>query len=409
MKKPYVPSLPTSPREWITTALKLAFVGFFLRICWVLAELNIETFATARGWDRLWDRDYAAFTWASLDPFRHGLGWWVAGLSAVAGALLGLQADRALRRREAERHGVASDATRPAELTPATPKPAEQIAQPRPQPDTKLSDAIAWASFREWGKHPATATDMAGRVEEMQRAIMEGKIKLWGKDAILTYGKEELVPRDHFDTHRITEDSVLDAEGRTVHKLFPDRGGYRRALRVSKSQVEKLWPAGEVKRAPTGLDLPYRKAVLQVGQVKSSRSKTGETFTDADCVIEIKNVTAVALLECSVHLVRMDTSNGIVEVDEPIRKDKFEVPANQSRRFKLIHRDLKDVVSRPPHLLKLATRDLPLVDGQSYSLEFELRSEYVYPTLVRLELKVPPDPEGAVLAKLINQKPDDRA
>jgi hypothetical protein len=163
-----------------------------------------------------------------------------------------------------------------------------------------------------------------------------------------------------------------------------------------------------VHRPPSGLDLPYRKAVLQIGEVKSSRSKTGERFTNADCVIEIRNVTAVALLECSFHLVRMDTINGLVEIDEAIRKDKFAVPANQSKRLMFIHRDLKDVVSRPPHLLRLATRDLPLVDGQSYSLEIELRSEYEYPTLVRMALQVSPDPEGAILAKLVDQRPDDR-
>ena len=398
--------LPTTVRGWITTVLYVLFVGIIARIGWVIGELNIQTYATSRGWDRLWALDYSRISWATVDPFQHGLGWWVSGLAAVTGVLIGLRVDRLLRRREA---ATSLNEAKPAEpVLPAPARLAVDIAQPRPQPDSKLADAVAWASFREWGKHPATATDMEARVEEMQQAIEEGKIKLWGKDSIRTYGTEERVPREHFNHYRLTDDSVLDQEGRTVHRLFPERGGWFRALRVNKAQVEKRWPAGQVKRPPSGLDLPYRKAVLQIGEVKSSRSKTGETFTNADCVIEIKNVTAVALLECSLHLVRMDTANGTIEIDEAVRKDMFAVPANQSKRLMFIHRDLKDVVSRPPHLLRLATQDLPLVDGQSYALEIELRSEYEYPTLVRMELQVSPDPQGAVLAKLVDQRPDDR-
>lgn len=398
--------LPTTARSWIITILYVLFIGIVARIAWVIGELNIQTYATSRGWDRLWALDYSRISWAAMDPFRHGLGWWVCGLAAVTGVLIGLRVDRLLRRREA---ATLLNNAKPAELILVAPaKHVTDIAQPRPQPDTKLADAVAWASFREWGKHPATATDMEARVEEVQRAIEEGKIKLWGKDPVRTYGTEERVPREHFSSYRLTEDSVLEQEGRTVHRLFPERGGYVRALRVNKAQVENLWPMGEVKRTPSGLDLPYRKAVLQVGEIKSSRSKTGETFTNADCVIEIKNVTAVALVECSLHLIRMDTAVGLVEIDEAIRQEKFVVPANQSKRLMFIHRDLKDVVSRPPHLLRLATRDLPLVDGQCYSLEIELRSEYEYPTLVRIELQVSPDPEGAVLAKLVDQRPDDR-
>lgn len=402
------PSLrfPTTLRGWITTILYGLGFGFVGRIAWVIGELNLQTYATSRGWDRLWAADYSGISWETLDPFRHGLGWWVSGLAAVAGVLIGLRVDRFLRRREAALSPVTTVLPEPVVPRPA--KPVEQIAQPRPQPDTKLSEAVAWASFREWGKHPATATDMEARVEEVQRAIEEGKIKLWGKDSTRTYGTEERVPREHFNHYRLTDDSILELEGRTVHRLFPERGGYVRALRVNKAQVEKLWPAGALKRPPSGLELPYRKAVLQIGEVKSSRSKTGSTFTNADCVIEIRNVTAITLLDCSVHLVRMDTANGMVEIDEAIRREKFALPANQSKRLTLVHRDLKDIVSRPPHLLRLASRDLPLVDGQSYSLEVELRSEYQYPTLVRLELDVSPDPEGAVLAKLVNQKPDDR-
>lgn len=397
--------LPATLRGWITTILYGLGFGFIGRIAWVIGELNVQTYATSRGWDRLWEADYTGISWETLDPFRHGLGWWVTGLAAVIGVLIGLRVDRLLRRREAASEVVAATME---PLIPAPAKPSAEIAQPRPQPDTKLAEAVAWASFREWGKHPATATDVEQRVDEVQRAIMEGKIKLWGRDSMLTYGKEERVPLEHFDHYRITDDSITELDGRTVHKLFPERGGYRRALRVNKGQIEKLWPAGEVKRPPTGLDLPYRKAVLQIGELVPSLSRSTSHFTDADCVMKITNVTAVALNDCSVHLVRMDTSVGVVEIDEMMGRGKFSVSASQAKRLRFVHRDLKDVVSRPPHLLKLATRDYPLLEGRSYLLDIELRSEYQYPTIVQMEITVPDDPEGAVSAKIILQKPDDR-
>ncbi|MBU4197452.1 MAG: hypothetical protein KJ911_11980 [Alphaproteobacteria bacterium] len=147
-------------------------------------------------------------------------------MAAVTGVLIGLRVDRLLRRREAA--ASLTYAKRAESVLPAPAKPATEIAQPRPQPDTKLAAAVAWASFREWGKHPATATDMEARVEEVQRAIEAGKILLWGKDPIRTYGAEERVPREHFNHYRLTDASVLEQEGRTVHRLFPERGGFER-------------------------------------------------------------------------------------------------------------------------------------------------------------------------------------
>jgi len=58
----------------------------------------------------------------------------------------------------------------------------------------------------------------------------------------------------------------------------------------------------------------------------------------------------------------------------------------------------------------LLERALSAKDRAKLGAHFTPRahSEYQYPTLVRMEIQVSPDPEGAVLAKLVDQRPDDR-
>ena len=71
------------------------------------------------------------------------------------------------------------------------------------------------------------------------------------------------------------------------------------------------------------------------------------------------------------------------------------------KRLHLCTRDLKDIISRPPWLIHLEGQDLPLFDGDRWFVDLELRSNYEYPTKVRLVLDI--DHGNAVGAGIVEQ------
>ena len=70
------------------------------------------------------------------------------------------------------------------------------------------------------------------------------------------------------------------------------------------------------------------------------------------------------------------TRKATAERDE---QTEFRLSKNQKQSFPIIARDLKDKVSKPPFLLRLAGGEMPLEDRTHYRLGLELRSEYEFP------------------------------
>jgi len=313
----------------------------------------------------------------------------------------------------------------------------------------------------EWGPMPLRAA-----AQEFQRCAQQPETPVRAYGSLNGHGPVELIPHTFWMANTLDADGSLYGDDRT--QSHPKRGLFGHSVsnvfythvRIESRGLEATWPPlGPIGRLvdqvrswrdgdrylekekekekeevgdtppsappppvpqkaapapaapvakPHGLAFPYRKAVLQIGDIKSSLSKQGSLFTRADCHMDVRNETGVDLRECAVHILRMSSEDGVEEIDAPMHRDPFRVARNGFQRVIFVHRDLKDVVSRPPHLLKVSTGPRPLLEGRTYRIEIELRSEYEYPTLVTLVIEVSQDPEGAVAAAVESQKPDDR-
>ena len=118
--------------------------------------------------------------------------------------------------------------------------------------------------------------------------------------------------------------------------------------------------------------------------VKSEGSSQGGHLRTTATSISLKNACPQELRECSVHLVSLFSNEGTVLIDKPLSRKPFTMKPGQRRNLLLVGRNLADVVSRPPHLLRAADKRLVLKDGLTYRLTLELRSEYEFPTRVTL-------------------------
>jgi hypothetical protein len=81
--------LPKTPIGWIIWIVWTVCGTALARVVWVLVGLNLETYATEKKLDRLWDGPM-------LDPFSAGLGWWIVALAAACSFLGGYYLDRIL-------------------------------------------------------------------------------------------------------------------------------------------------------------------------------------------------------------------------------------------------------------------------------------------------------------------------
>src|SRR5690606_17839659 len=72
---------------------------------------------------------------------------------------------------------------------------------------------------------------------------------------------------------------------------------------------------------------------------------------------------------------------------------KFSLRPDQSRSFFLVTRDLKDIVSKPPFLLRLDGKTRPLNDNTKYVLTLDLHSEAQDVTRARIEIETRTGPD----------------
>jgi len=146
------------------------------------------------------------------------------------------------------------------------------------------------------------------------------------------------------------------------------------------------------------ISFPYRKAVLQVKELKATKqARAGEEgLVKIGCHIDIENQTGKPLKECRVKLISIngDTLNtdNFLRIGGLRGEDTetlFTTYHHSIKRINFMKRDLEDVVSNLPFLLCLNDRDFPLSDGKEYQFIFALQSEYKHPTYVTVRCYIP--------------------
>lgn len=166
---------------------------------------------------------------------------------------------------------------------------------------------------------------------------------------------------------------------------------------------------GPVKTEPMlrGTSAAYRKAVLQVTEVKSEREAiSGGQIKSSLCWMRVSNMILQPLEKCSVELISLEREGRVQKINKTMKAGTFTLVTGRGRRLALARRDRTDLVSNPPHIISTVDEEIGFEDGSKYIVRLALRSEYAYPTLVAIELDVPEDPDGAVIGKVISQDVD---
>lgn len=163
------------------------------------------------------------------------------------------------------------------------------------------------------------------------------------------------------------------------------------------------------KSGPTlsGTSNAYRKAVLQVTEVKSEREAApGGQIKSSLCWMQVSNMILQPLQKCSVELVSLERDGKIQTINKTMSAGTFALANGRGRRLALAKRDRTDLVSNPPHLIRTVDGDFGFEEGAKYLVRLALHSEYAHPTFVAIELDVPEDPDGAVMGKVVSQDVD---
>lgn len=219
---------------------------------------------------------------------------------------------------------------------------------------------------------------------------------------------DRLVQHPEYVAEMARQKAIIDAKQNAGHRVIMGELAARKNLAAIGSlptAAPLITSAGDAlkQRMIEGdkdktIVFPYRKAVLQVKEVKCERmAGSGYTgITHVGCRIDLENHAGKSLKDCQVCLVSV---NG-VEPTEPkflrigkLRGDetetKFTVITGSVKRINFMKRDLTDVVSNPPMLLCLQDGDMPLSDGVENIIVLSLESEYEHPTFVKLRLMIP--------------------
>lgn len=141
----------------------------------------------------------------------------------------------------------------------------------------------------------------------------------------------------------------------------------------------------------------YPKAVLQVEHLKITSSAAPDgRLQSVEGRIFVKSHCYMLLKECEIRAISL-AREGLEETlnaslftrrDGPGRETgKFSIRPDRAESFPLVTRDLKDVVSKPPFLLRFAGKKRPLEDNASYILTLDLCSEAEDVTRARVEIQ----------------------
>ncbi len=117
--------------------------------------------------------------------------------------------------------------------------------------DVWLLDALWYIAFRKWNTN-RESVNLASQVqlistarEEVMQAIADCDLKLWGKDASWSSGPWREIPCNYWRTHKLEfwEPLKSDPENLRTEINIGNPDDIYVALKTSKDQVERLWPA----------------------------------------------------------------------------------------------------------------------------------------------------------------------
>lgn len=126
--------------------------------------------------------------------------------------------------------------------------------------DVGVSEAVAYVSFREWGKRFIDAAgssdvDAVASLREFQQAALDGDVSIWGKHPPSEIF--DLIQAGFWSRHQIEWFGLLKGNPTTEPTISASDGGNApESLMTSRQQVEATWPKKRARlkfRAPWAL------------------------------------------------------------------------------------------------------------------------------------------------------------
>lgn len=140
-------------------------------------------------------------------------------------------------------------------------------------------------------------------------------------------------------------------------------------------------------------DYPYPKAVLKLKLANprgTRRGKPDGTPFAMSIAAQLQNDHTGDLENCSVVLQKFDGLQGGEDLSglefKLAKEGKVWKTSSITTQFPIIRRNMEDEVTPEPFLLLVGGREIPLEENSTYSLLLELRSEYRYSTLAKVQI-----------------------
>lgn len=359
---------PKSGPGLLLYGVSLVALGLVGRVLWVLVGQNVETVSAEKGYDKLLARHWGEI----MNWLGHNSFWLSLVTAAFLGGTLALWAYIALQAKEA--------------LVP------HAVAPPPIEPPSKYENVNVTAAIRQ-------STYNAGH------AIGEGTAKaaelaLPGiRSTLLSIKKHHEIPIPALEAP--TARKNVEVASKYLVEIGPLLSAGHIAEAKEKAQ-ELTGQSAAPRYVPVppppppdkdGFDYPYPKAVLQL-EIMHQRGQLSAQSDGIPYLVEtsltLLNKHKKTLRDCSI-LLREWTENGQrVEIGDLIKvggETTFNVETN-NKHFRFITRDISDKASKPPFLLRLGTRTVPLLENCQYVMALELQSRYPHPTLVGLQVDV---------------------
>ncbi|SMF02258.1 hypothetical protein SAMN06265365_14328 [Tistlia consotensis] len=310
----------------------------------------------------------------------------------VLGGSLALWVDTLLRRRDlavARRDGAYGRRRRYTQVA------AEPAVATGPSRDVGLAEALAYVSFRSWGRSPAEVAALGEEAEQdrcrqLLEALCDGSLTLWGRRR--DDGGLEAIPSADWRALRDACDPGR-ALALTAFRAGPIAERYDHLL-ASRDDLERRWP-------------PYRDGSgLRFGE---PRVATREDFHGRPvlvrCLLTLDNLGATRLRGCTVVAETLETPRGEQSLGFALSSrprgsgsayagawaTQFSLPAGDRRELMITERVIEKRGRNGPHRLKLDGGDLPLDPGASYLLSIAAAGERGAPLRVRLRLTIDAD------------------
>lgn len=216
--------------------------------------------------------------------------------------------------------------------------------------------------------------DARANLAMLKAAILDGELESIAPTGLAASMAGINGPQARDDT-RVTRDSLLE-----FAKLRGERPAFLFPLTLRRAGVSAA--ASRPKRTPD------KMAALWLEDPKFSFHKTNDgRFEKGMMTVSVKNVCLKELRDCQIIVTLSEGGDGadLLEYAPHPTGPKQRLRPGASYSVNLLTRDLADIINRPPWLLHLDGRRVPLLPGK-VTLHLALTSEYDRPTHLLLDL-----------------------